>query len=479
MKKKFYLVASLLLASTTLVAMTSCSPTSENSQVTGEAKINVSGPTEVEVGKTINLRINVQNDASKQGYKTESSDTSIATVNQNKVTGVKEGTCKIIVSLVGDPSVKKEYSITVKKAFDMSGIEVNITGATTTTMKVNSTVTLTAEVTGAGEQTVSYRWESTNKLSEITNGREKTCTVKAIEAGSETITVTVSIGSSSVEKTINLTYEEDYSSYIEIATKEDFMSKIINAPSPNLDKKYYLSADIDLGGEKIDGYAKALNLSGTLDGRGHTLSNYEVVSSAVNSTTNRPERSNSALIQNVSSTGKIVNLHVIGTIKQEGAGWGSATLVNSHAGTIENCLVETKQEYNNALDMDANNWFPFNGSICGVIKEESIVRNCVVNVTSTCEAAGVNMAIAAYPAGGNAGLSAQSKQTFKVTNVYTNQPKESTLGSVWEWGSPIEDDSSIYCSINFTNAAKALYAGLDENIWDLKDNQMPQLKEMK
>lgn len=473
MKKKFYLVASLLLASTTLVAMTSCSPTSENSQVTGEAKINVSGPTEVEVGKTINLRINVQNDASKQGYKTESSNTSIATVNQNKVTGVKEGTCKIIVSLVGDPNVKKEYSITVKKAFDMSGIEVNITGATTTTMKVNSTVTLTAEVTGAGEQTVSYRWESTNKLSEITNGREKTCTVKAIEAGSETITVTVSVGSSSIKKTINLTYEEDYSSYIEIATKDDFMSKIINAPSPNLDKKYYLSADIDLGGEKIDGFAKKLNLSGTLDGRGHTLSNYEVISTD----TSDPNAggANSGLIQSVSSTGKIKNLHVVGTIRQQGAGWGTATLVNVHSGTIENCLVETKQEYNQGSDQ----WFPFNGSICGVLKEESVVRNCVVNVTSTCEATGVNMAIAAYPAGGSEGLSAKSDQTFKVTNVYTNQPKASTLGSVWDWGSPIEDDSSIYCSINFTNAAKATYSGLDENIWDLKDNQMPQLKEMK
>lgn len=472
MKKKFYLVASLLLASTALVTMTSCNPTSENSQV-GDATINVTGTNEVEVGKTITLRISVQNDASKQGYKTESSDTSIATVDKNKVTGVKEGSCKIIVSLVGDPSVKKEYAITVKKAVDMSGVEVNITGATTTTMKVNSTITLTAEVTGAGEQTVSYRWNSTNKISEISNSREKTCTVKAIEAGSEIITLTVSIGSNSINKTINLTYEEDFSSYIEIATKDDFMSKIINAPSPNLDKKYYLSADIDLGGEKIDGFAKKLNLSGTLDGRGHTLSNYEVISTD----TSDPNAggANSGLIQTVSSTGKIANLHVIGTIKQQGAGWGTATLVNVHSGTIENCLVETKQEYNQGSDQ----WFPFNGSICGVLKEESVVRNCVVNVTSTCEATGVNMAIAAYPAGGNAGLQIQNNQTFKVTNVYTNQPKASTLGSVWDWGSPIEDDSSIYCSINFANSAKTTYAGLDENIWDLKDNQMPQLKEMK
>lgn len=463
MRKKLYVIASLFLASTALVGLASCDPAG-TSQTVGDISINVSGKNEVEVGKTITLRITLQNDTNKKGYTTESSDTSIATVNNNVVTGVKEGTCNIIVTAVGDTSVKKEYAITVKKAVDTSSISVTISGDKTS-IKVNEKIQLTAEVEGAGEATLSYRWTSVNRLTNISSSRNQTCEVTGNTAGSEVISLEVTIGTEKITKTYNLNIEEDYSTYTEIATKEDFMSKIINAPSPNLTGKYYLSADIDLGGEKIDGFVKALNLSGTLDGKGHTLSNFEIISTD-------KDKANSALIQSVSSTGRISNLHVIGTIGQQGAGWGTATLVNVHSGLIENCLVETKQEYNQGSD----GWFPFNASICGVLKEESIIRNCVVNVTSSCEAAGVNMAIAAYPAGGSEGLKAQTTQTFKVSNVYTNQPESSTLGSVWEWGSPIEDKSSVYCSINFANTAASKYDALDETVWNLVDNKMPTLK---
>lgn len=85
--------------------------------VEGLAGITVSGGNEVEVGKTLNLTADVEAYGDTVNtVKWSSSNSSIATVNDGVVTGIKEGTVTITATSTFDSSVKDAVKITVKKA---------------------------------------------------------------------------------------------------------------------------------------------------------------------------------------------------------------------------------------------------------------------------------------------------------------------------------------------------------------------------
>lgn len=166
---------------------------------------------------------------------------------------------------------------------------------------------------------------------------------------------------------------------------------------------------------------------------------------------------------------------VDGTLTKNSLGWGTAILTNILSGTVENCLFNSVQSFNNG----SASWFAFGASICGVLKESGTVKSSVVNVSG--EGKDVHMAICAYPAGGSVNDGTQpnfapSKQTFTVSGIYTNQNSDLAYGSAWEWGGPIEDTSGIHTDVDFSTVKASTYSDLSANYWNLADNTMPTLK---
>lgn len=467
--KKSLISVLCLLASVSLASCgentnkTSAESNNNNSQsVVRKPTLNVTGNFKTAVGKSVQLKITLKNDTA--GYTTSSSDEAVATISDTGlVTGVSVGTCTLTVASFTDPTVKKEIEFTV---VDENDVNVTI-DASDTTVEVNNTITLSANVTNKNNGTVTYKWVSSNKgigAFNKTTSAEVTFTGKNI--GETEITLTCVIDGVEVKDSVTITVIKNTSDAVKISTADEFKSKLLT--SGRLEKDYILTADIDLGGYKIDGYKNAATFAGTLNGNGHKVTNFEIISS-------ESQHANSAMWQNIDGEAVIEDVEFDGKIGVEGLGWGSAILGNVVSGTIKNCLFKTEQTYNNGSDA----WFPFGGTIAGVLKESAVLENCVVSVSG--EGKDVHMAFATYPAGGskcdgtNSNYAANT-QTFKCTGLYTSQSAALAYGSAWEWGNSIEDKSGIHCAINFTSAPKSTYEDLDETIWNLQDNQMPTLK---
>ncbi len=466
--KKTLITALCLLAS---VSLASCgentnktnTESNNNSQsVVRKPTLAVTGNLKTTVGHSVQLKITLKNDTA--GYTTSSSDEAVATISDTGlVTGVSVGTCTLTVASVTDPTVKKELEFTV---VDENDVSVSI-DASDTTVEVNNSITLKAVVTNKNNGTVTYKWAASNKgigAFNKTTSEEATFTGKNI--GETEITLTCVIDGVEVSDSVTITVIKNTSDAVKISTADEFKTSLL--VSGRLDKDYILTADIDLGGYKIDGYKNAATFAGTLNGNGHKVSNFEIISS-------EPQHANSAMWKNIDGEAVIENVEFDGKIGVDGIGWGSAILGNVVSGTIKNCLFQTEQTYNNGSD----SWFPFGGTIAGVLKESAVLEDCVVTVSG--EGKDVNMAFAIYPAGGstsdgtNAGF-APSTQTFTCTGLYTSQSAALAYGSAWEWGGPIEDKTGIHCAIDFTTAPASTYADLDATVWDLQDNKMPTLK---
>ena len=141
--------------------------------------IYISGPTEVKVGETITLNVNVL--GSELDPVWASSDETIATVENGVVSGVTAGSVNIKVS-VGDDF--KEYSVTVKNKVvnPISNIEIIISGPTT--IRVGSNVTLEVSIDGSELDPV---WTSSDEtIATVENG-----VVSGIAKGEVTIRVSV------------------------------------------------------------------------------------------------------------------------------------------------------------------------------------------------------------------------------------------------------------------------------------------------
>lgn len=164
----------------------------------------------IEVGKTITLTATVlPTNATNKTVTWTSSDTSIATVSNGTVTGVKAGTATITAS-AGTKSAT--CTVTVKtvsggnttdddnKTVEVTSITLN---KTTDALKVGDTLNLTATVapTDATNKTVIWKSSDTN-IATVTNG-----VVKAIKEG--TVIITASAGSKSTTCKITITNKND------------------------------------------------------------------------------------------------------------------------------------------------------------------------------------------------------------------------------------------------------------------------------
>lgn len=90
-------------------------------EIVSTTGVTVSGPSEVKVNSTITLSVKVKpNNATNKKVTWKSSDSSIASVNQNgKVTGLKEGKVDIIVR-TEDGSYEAKHTVTVKSVYTIT-----------------------------------------------------------------------------------------------------------------------------------------------------------------------------------------------------------------------------------------------------------------------------------------------------------------------------------------------------------------------
>lgn len=189
----------------------------ENSQVT----IKLSGESEVAIGESITLSAKASN--SSTDFDWDTSDESIATVSEGIVTGIREGTVTITVSLKNNSSVKTTKEITVTNSNEEYNLSVS---KKEVSLRVDESVAITAMVTPSTELV----WSSSNeKIATVDNGK-----ITGIKSGKAIITV--STIDNKITATINVKVTEE-NGYTRNDLKRDLNSiknEYINSSSINL-----------------------------------------------------------------------------------------------------------------------------------------------------------------------------------------------------------------------------------------------------
>ena len=136
---------------------------------------------------TLTATINPSN-ATNKNVSWKSSNTSVATVSNGKVTALKAGTATITVT-TEDGSKTATCSVTVNaKVYPVTGVSLD---KTTATLTEGETLTLTATVNPDNATNKNVSWKSSNtSVATVSNGK-----VTALKAGTATITVTTEDGS--------------------------------------------------------------------------------------------------------------------------------------------------------------------------------------------------------------------------------------------------------------------------------------------
>ena len=159
-----------------------CSVTVKEAVPTG---VTITGNSTVTVGSNITLSASVSPSAASQLVNWSSSDTSVATVDENgKITGIKAGKVTITATSKALSTVKNTKEITVNPSSSAVPTGVTITGNSTVT--VGSNITLSASVSpSAASQLVNWSSSDASVATVDENGK-----ITGIKAGKVTITAT-------------------------------------------------------------------------------------------------------------------------------------------------------------------------------------------------------------------------------------------------------------------------------------------------
>ena len=130
----------------------------------------------------------------------ESSDTSIATVDENGVVkGLKAGTCKIIATSVAASGVSGEREITVKEAIDITDLEIAFEDEYLVLGQEEGTFKITATTTPSGGNQ-QLEWSSSDETIATVNASGKIVPVAVGE-----VTITVKVINKNIERQLTLT----------------------------------------------------------------------------------------------------------------------------------------------------------------------------------------------------------------------------------------------------------------------------------
>ena len=462
--------AIMLLAAVSLVFLSGCGETSSTasipSSVVSDIKIRIRGESTVMVDKTTELTVTVSNDSTYKGFTASISDENIATYSISgskiNVTGKKIGDTVLTVTSAADTSVSATYNIAVV---------ANTTPVITITadkslIGQNSALNLTASV--ADYQKIPYfSWKSVNSKGTLTGDKGAASAVYSANVpGSDIIEASFYVGEEMFTGQYKVTVVADHTGWIGLATAEDIKNNLLI--DATIENNYYLKNDIDLGGYVIPYNGRIF--TGNLDGQGYSISGFTVTGNSGD------KNSNGGFFHEVGVGAYIMNIGFKNVeIGEAGSGWGTSVICCACSGNLENIAVSVKHTFDNSSLQDAAGWFPFNSAFVGIFKENSTYKDIVVNVETEPEA-GYNTIFAdvAYPAGGAEGISAQGGQTFSVDGFYTN----STVigGSVWDWGSPVEDLSEYHSGLSWSSTPISTYDNLNSDIWKIETGRIPELK---
>jgi hypothetical protein len=466
MKKALALVAVVAL----MGGLASCGPTSNSStkvsdstvatssQPASAISISIVGNNQVEVGAAVQLTITLKNDTQRLGYTVVSSDTTVATVdNTGRVTGIKVGTTTITATAEADKTVTMDVTMNVIAS---SMPTLSLTGSASSVVYGNgASVTLTADLVNPTSSPATYKWSSRNSMGYFSSYVAATTEYTPAAPGSDIVDLEVKIGAYVLNASYSILALDNYNSgeWTAIGTKADFLDKVRTSGTNT--GKFYLTADIDMGGDIFD-KADGTIISGVFDGRGHTISNFTLGADYCGFFYAVP--------------GRVCNLGISGAINKGGSKWGNAMVAREIGGSVSNVLVTVDHTYDTGLDADATGYVPFVAGVAGVAKENGRFNDIVVNVADTVGKATI-YADTAYPAGGPSAINAGAAKTqsFSFKNFYTNSNVAG--GQPWDWGSTVLDQSGYTKGIDWANCKASTYA-LNPALWNLADNAMPTLK---
>jgi hypothetical protein len=346
MKKFLFRIAVCLMAVISVISLTACNDTKDETSFTL--------PTTETVAVGESKSITLVNTTTVSGIILwKSSDTTIATVDSSgKVTGIAAGSASISASLGTNSaaclltvtgSASTSFSLPLTKALTVGTSEtITLTNTTGTAAAWNSDNTSIATV------------DSTGKVTPISAG---TCKITATAGTNKAVcTITVTAAASSNGP---------------ISTAAEFQS-IAN----NLNGTYYLTNDIDFAGATIDPIGtwgdnteNANTFKGSFDGKGYTLKNF-TLNSAHN--TSSAGTFGVSLFTYVGAGATIKNLSVVGCTTS-GDGFIGA-IVGKNSGTISNCYVDATIGYT----ANTTSWLVWSGTIAGINAAGATVTGCVV-----------------------------------------------------------------------------------------------------
>ncbi len=276
-----------------------------------------------------------------------------------------------------------------------------------------------------------------------------------VNSGTGYLKVTCTINGKAVEKKFEITVDADYTKYKEIKTAADFIG-LIEKEGTIVDK-YYLSANIDLGGRIVNGRKVENHFNGVLDGRGHTVRNFVVR----NTSEKEPNKAN-GLFYMVGGT--IRNIHIKGTISDEGFSGLLCKEVSGSTCLIENCIFEATNTFS------TQDWtWCRNGVIAGVLQGNAKVNNVVTKLDAG-KTGATCMPFIPY-----------TWSKASITNGYTNIAHDEQYENYKPFNPDGTYNTDDFVSENlihtpFDSTAKSAYTTLNEEIWTLEDNKMPELK---
>ena len=270
--------------------------------------------------------------------------------------------------------------------------------------------------------------------------------------GKGTVKVTATVDGKEYKASLNITVEADYTKYTEIKTA-DAMVELLNKKD-EINGKYCLGANIDLGGMQVNGRANNSIFVGTLDGRGYTLSNFVVK----NDSSQETDKATGLFWM---YQGVLRNIHIKGTIDSAGFSGLLAKEVSGPQARITDCLFEAKN-----VQTGVDWTWARNGVIASTLQNEAKVENVVTNLDAT---DAMCLPFFAYSWTG----------TQVMKNAYTNIAHD-TQNENYKPFNPNGGDISAQVMENinhtpFDSTLASAYTTLDSSIWTLEDNKMPVL----